>query len=274
LAESELFGHVKGAFTGAHDNRAGKFEVADGGTLFLDEIGELPLSIQPKLLRVLQSGEVQRVGSDRLLRVDVRVIAATNRDLSEEVRAGRFRGDLYYRLSVYPLHVPPLRERRDDIPLLSGHFLDLARARLGVGQLRLTPPAREALRNHDWPGNVRELEHTLLRAALRASEGRRHETIVIDAVHLGLDVSAIPTTAEPGAPTADELSAAALVSQPLRDAVDAFQAQLITRTIAECGDNWAEAARRLGLQRGNLHRLADRLGIRRHAADEPASRSS
>jgi anaerobic nitric oxide reductase transcription regulator len=274
LAESELFGHVKGAFTGAHDHRAGKFEVADGGTLFLDEIGELPLSIQPKLLRVLQSGEVQRVGSDRLLRVDVRVIAATNRDLSEEVRAGRFRGDLYYRLSVYPLHVPPLRERRDDIPLLSGHFLDLARARLGVGQLRLTPPAREALRNYDWPGNVRELEHTLLRAALRASEGRRHETIVIDAVHLGLDVSTTPTTAEPEAPTADELSAAALVSQPLRDAVDAFQAQLITRTIAECGDNWAEAARRLGLQRGNLHRLADRLGIRRHAADEPASRSS
>jgi anaerobic nitric oxide reductase transcription regulator len=274
LAESELFGHVKGAFTGAHDHRAGKFEVADGGTLFLDEIGELPLSIQPKLLRVLQSGEVQRVGSDRLLRVDVRVIAATNRDLSEEVRAGRFRSDLYYRLSVYPLDVPPLRERRDDVPLLSGHFLDLARARLGVGQLRLTPAAREALRDHDWPGNVRELEHTLLRAALRASGGRRHETIVIDAAYLGLDMSATPTTAEPEAPTADESSAAALVSQPLRDAVDAFQAQVITKTIAECGDNWAEAARRLGLQRGNLHRLADRLGIRGHAEDETASRSS
>jgi anaerobic nitric oxide reductase transcription regulator len=249
LAESELFGHVKGAFTGAHDHRAGKFEVADGGTLFLDEIGELPLSIQPKLLRVLQSGEVQRVGSDRLLRVDVRVIAATNRDLTEEVRAGRFRSDLYYRLSVYPLHVPPLRDRRDDVPLLSGHFLDLARARLGVGQLRLTPPAREALRQHDWPGNVRELEHMLLRAALRASEGRRHETIVIDAVHLGLDGAAAP-------------AAATAMTHPLREAVDAFQAQLITRTITECGGNWAEAARRLGLQRGNLHRLADRLGIR------------
>jgi anaerobic nitric oxide reductase transcription regulator len=273
LAESELFGHVKGAFTGAHDHRAGKFEVADGGTLFLDEIGELPLSIQPKLLRVLQSGEVQRVGSDRLLRVDVRVIAATNRDLSEEVRAGRFRSDLYYRLSVYPLHVPPLRERRDDIPLLSGHFLDVARARLGVGQLRLTPTAREALRDHDWLGNVRELEHTLLRAALRASGGRRHETIVIDAAHLGLAPSATPTTAEPAAPVKDESSAAIRVSQPLRDAVDAFQAQMITKTVAECGDNWAEAARRLGLQRGNLHRLADRLGIRRHAEDETASRS-
>ena len=260
LAESELFGHVKGAFTGAQDHRAGKFEVADGGTLFLDEIGELPLAIQPKLLRVLQSGEVQRVGSDRLLHVDVRVIAATNRDLSEEVRAGRFRSDLYYRLSVYPLHVPPLRDRRDDVPLLSGHFLDLARARLGVGELRLTSTAREALRAYDWPGNVRELEHTLLRAALRASEGRRHETIVIDAAHLGLDKLVTPTTAEPVASAGDEQSPTQ-TSHPLRDAVDAFQAQLITKTIAECGGNWAEAARRLGLQRGNLHRLADRLGI-------------
>jgi anaerobic nitric oxide reductase transcription regulator len=275
LAESELFGHVKGAFTGAHDHRAGKFEVADGGTLFLDEVGELPLSIQPKLLRVLQSGEVQRVGSDRLLRVDVRVIAATNRDLSDEVRAGRFRSDLYYRLSVYPLHVPPLRERRDDIPLLSGHFLDLARARLGVGQLRLTPPARDALRNYDWPGNVRELEHTLLRGALRASEGRRHETIVIDAVHLGLDRPTTPTAEEPATPTDEAPSAGTTLSQPLRDAVDAFQAQLITQTIAECGNNWAEAARRLGLQRGNLHRLADRLGIRpRGGEDAAASRST
>ena len=272
LAESELFGHVKGAFTGAHDHRAGKFEVADGGTLFLDEIGELPLSIQPKLLRVLQSGEVQRVGSDRLLRVDVRVIAATNRDLSEEVRAGRFRSDLYFRLSVYPLHVPPLRERRDDIPLLSGHFLDIARARLGVGQLRLTPAAREALRDYDWPGNVRELEHTLLRAALRASGGRRDETIVIEAAHLGLDKLATPTAAEPVAPPSDQQSLVE-TSHPLRDAVDAFQAQLITKTIAECGGNWAEAARRLGLQRGNLHRLADRLGIRPHAEDATASRS-
>lgn len=264
LAESELFGHVRGAFTGAHDHRAGKFEVADGGTLLLDEIGELPVSIQPKLLRILQSGEVQRVGSDRLLRVDVRVIAATNRDLSDEVAAGRFRSDLYYRLSVYPLHVPPLRERRDDIPLLSGHFLDHARARLGVGELRLTPHAREALRAYDWPGNVRELEHTLLRAALRASEGRRHETIVIDTVHLGLDLThAMPSAMdEESAPDADEQAVPATMNRPLRDAVDAFTSKLITDTIAECDGNWAEAARRLGLQRGNLHRLADRLGVR------------
>jgi anaerobic nitric oxide reductase transcription regulator len=252
LAESELFGHVRGSFTGAVDHRAGKFEMADGGTLFLDEIGELPLSIQPKLLRVLQSGEVQRVGSDKTLRVDVRVVAATNRDLEEEVRAGRFRSDLYYRLSVYPLQVPTLRARRDDIPMLSGHFLDCAQERLGIGQLRLTVEARARLREHLWPGNVRELEHTILRAALRAAEGRREDTIVIDASHLGLDP--IPrATSEP------ILEAAP--NQPLRETVDAFTRKLIETTVAACDDNWSEAARRLGLQRGNLHRLATRLGV-------------
>ncbi|MDB4955559.1 MAG: Sigma-54 dependent transcriptional regulator [Myxococcales bacterium] len=249
LAESELFGHVRGSFTGAIDHRAGKFEVADGGTLFLDEIGELPLSIQPKLLRAVQSGEVQRVGSDKTLRVDIRVVAATNRDLSEEVRAHRFRSDLFYRLSVYPLHVPPLRERREDIPLLSGHFLDRAQQKLGVGQLRLNVEARARLRDHGWPGNVRELEHVILRAALRASEGRRDDTIVIHDEHLGID----STDHRVGGPTAPA------VKRSLREAVDAFTQDLITTTIAECDDNWAEAARRLGLQRGNLHRLAARL---------------
>ena len=252
LAESELFGHLRGSFTGAVDHRAGKFEIADGGTLFLDEIGELPLSIQPKLLRVLQSGEVQRVGSDKTLRVDVRVVAATNRDLAEEARAGRFRSDLYYRLSVYPLHVPPLRDRREDIPVLSGHFLDTAQARLGIGQLRLTVEARARLREHAWPGNVRELEHTLLRAALRASEGGRADTIVIDVCHLGLD-------AAPAASTVPAELVGPSAKQPLRAAVDAFTRRLITSTVAECDDNWAEAARRLGVQRGNLHRLAARL---------------
>jgi anaerobic nitric oxide reductase transcription regulator len=252
LAESELFGHVRGAFTGALDHRAGKFEAADGGTLLLDEIGELPLAVQPKLLRVLQSGEIQRVGSDRTTRVDVRLIAATNRDLAAEVSAGRFRRDLYHRLSVFPIHVPALRERCDDIGLLSGHFLDVARDQLGLGELRLSPDARAALRAHAWPGNVRELEHTILRAALRASDGRRRDMIVIDREHLGLD----PPVA---APLPDPLPAA---SQPLRAAVDAFTSRLITSTVAACDDNWAEAARRLGLHRGNLHRLAARLGVR------------
>jgi anaerobic nitric oxide reductase transcription regulator len=252
LAESELFGHVRGSFTGAVDHRAGKFEMADGGTLFLDEIGELPLSIQPKLLRVLQSGEVQRVGSDKTLRVDVRVVAATNRDLTEEVRAGRFRSDLFYRLSVYPLQVPALRDRPDDIPMLSGHFLDAAQERLGVGQLRLTVEARERLRDHLWPGNVRELEHAILRAALRAAEGRRDDTIVINERHLGLDAAQ---------PHGHDPSSESLPKQPLRETVDAFTRKLIAATVAECDDNWAEAARRLGVQRGNLHRLANRLGL-------------
>jgi anaerobic nitric oxide reductase transcription regulator len=251
LAESELFGHVRGAFTGAVEHRAGKFEVADGGTLLLDEIGELPLSIQPKLLRVLQSGEVQRIGSDRLLRVDVRVIAATNRDLWEEVRVGRFRADLLYRLGVFPLHVPPLRDRPDDIPVLSGHFLDLARERLGTGPLRLNAAARKMLREYAWPGNVRELEHALMRGALRASDGvGANATIIIEPPHLGLE----RVTSRP----------AALLSsgtQRLREAVDEFTRHLITEAVADAEGNWAEAARRLGLQRGNLHRLANRLRI-------------
>ena len=245
LAESELFGHLRGAFTGAVEHRAGKFEVADGGTLFLDEIGELPLGIQSKLLRALQYGEVQRIGSDRLLRVDVRVIAATNRDLHEEVRAGRFRSDLLYRLGVFPLHVPPLREHPEDIAVLSGHFLELARERLGVGPVRLTAAARKLLRDHDWPGNVRELEHTLMRGALRASERYREQTVLIDVADLGLD--------RPGA------RKPAASAPRLRDAVDGFTKDLITATVRDCEGNWAEAARRLGLQRGTLHRLAARL---------------
>jgi anaerobic nitric oxide reductase transcription regulator len=254
IAESELFGHVRGSFTGAVDHRAGKFEVADGGTLFLDEIGELPLSIQPKLLRALQSGEVQRVGSDKMLRVDVRVIAATNRDLEAEVHAGRFRGDLFHRLRVYPLHVPSLRERRDDIALLSGYFLDVARTRLGLGQLRLTAEARARLHDADWPGNVRELEHTILRAALRASAGRGRDTIVIDVEHLGLDPARAAAAPVPSAAGGEQ-------GGTLRDAVDEFTRGLIERTVAACDGNWAEAARRLGVQRGNLHRLATRLGL-------------
>jgi anaerobic nitric oxide reductase transcription regulator len=246
LAESELFGHLRGSFTGAIDHRAGKFEVADGGTLFLDEIGELPLAVQAKLLRVLQFGEVQRIGSDRLTRVDVRVITATNRDLDEEVRAGRFRADLLYRLGVFPLRIPPLREHREDIPILSGHFLDVARERLGTGPIRLSPAARRLLLDHAWPGNIRELEHALMRASLRASERYRRQTILIDVDDLGLTSSTSPNHAEGP-------------SRRLRDAVDDFTKDLIAVTVRDCDGNWAEAARRLGLQRGNLHRLAARL---------------
>lgn len=261
IAESELFGHLRGAFTGAVDKRAGKFEAADGGTLLLDELCELPLSIQPKLLRVLQTGEIQRVGSDRALHVDVRVLAATNRDLIEEVRAGRFRADLYHRLSVYPLHVPPLRERREDVPVLAGHFLELARARLGLEQVRLTQDARRRLTLYDWPGNVRELEHLMLRASLRAAEGRRAEVVVVQAAHLGLDAGPVERVGEPVSAPSRALPQPPAKGVTLAAAVEDFRRQMIEDTVAQAGGNWAAAARRLGLDRGNLHRLAQRLGL-------------
>jgi len=169
LVESELFGHVKGAFTGADRNREGKFGLADGGTLFLDEIGELPLAAQSKLLRVLQSQEIQPVGQDQISQVDVRVIAATNRVLQEEVAQKRFRADLYHRLSVYPVTVPPLRARDGDVALLAGYFLELSRRKLGLQQLLLEDNARQVLERYNWPGNVRELEHVIGRAALIAN---------------------------------------------------------------------------------------------------------
>ena len=172
LIESELFGHEKGAFTGATGRQVGRFELADGGTIFLDEVGDLPLKLQAKLLRVLQEGEFERLGSGKTIKVDVRVIAATNRDLMQAVQRGRFRMDLYYRLNVYPIGLPPLRERREDIGLLAEIFLREASRRLG----RLFDPISEevlaALRRYDWPGNVRELQNVIERAAV-ISAGRR-----------------------------------------------------------------------------------------------------
>jgi anaerobic nitric oxide reductase transcription regulator len=250
IAESELFGHTRGAFTGATDVRAGKFEAADRGTLFLDEIGELPLSIQPKLLRAVQSGEIQRVGADHPLHVDVRIMAATNRDLVAEVAAGRFRSDLFHRLSVLRIAVPPLRVRGDDVVMLAGHFLDEARARLGLGRVALAPMARAALGSYDWPGNVRELEHTILRAALRAAGAGRGQSVTIEVEHLALPTRDVP------APCVDDLGGLSLA-----DAVDEFKRRRILRAVEAAGGNWAGAARTLGLDRGNLHRTASRLGI-------------
>ncbi len=172
LYESEFFGHAKGAFTGALRDRAGRFELADGGTLFLDEIGEIPLELQAKLLRVLQEGELERVGDERTRRVDVRLIAATNRDLKAEVDAGRFRRDLYYRLSVFPVELPALRERLEDIPLLADHFLALSARKLGRPKLRLTLANVRELQRYDWPGNVRELQHVIERATITATGHR------------------------------------------------------------------------------------------------------
>ncbi|MDY3551687.1 sigma 54-interacting transcriptional regulator [Gemmata sp. JC717] len=172
LYESEFFGHVRGAFTGAVRDRVGRFELADGGTLFLDEVGELPLDLQPKLLRVLQEGEFERVGEERTRKADVRVIVATNRDLRREAEAGRFRPDLYFRLGVFPIEVPPLRRRPEDVVPLGEHFLEQAAKRLGRPVPKLTPADAERLRGYPWPGNVRELQHVIERAAI-VSAGRR-----------------------------------------------------------------------------------------------------
>ncbi len=171
LFESEFFGHVKGAFTGAIRDRAGRFQLADGGTLFLDEVGEIPLDLQGKLLRVLQEGTFERIGEERTRKVDVRVIAATNRDLKQEVEAGRFREDLFYRLSVYPIDAAPLRERLDDVGLLAAHFLEQACRRLGMPSRRLKQRHVEALQSYPWPGNIRELQNVVERAVIGAKLG-------------------------------------------------------------------------------------------------------
>lgn len=171
LFESEFFGHVQGAFTGALRDRTGRFELADGGTLFLDEVGEVPLDLQSKLLRVLQEGEIERIGEERTRRIDVRVIAATNRDLLQESRERRFREDLYYRLSVFPIKLPPLRERREDVVLLAQHFISLAAQRLGIAPPRLTRAVAQRLERYDWPGNVRELQHVVERALILSRGG-------------------------------------------------------------------------------------------------------
>ncbi|SDS19700.1 nitric oxide reductase transcriptional regulator NorR [Pseudomonas oryzae] len=256
LAESELFGHARGAFSGAAQERAGRFEAANGGTLFLDEIGELPLSIQAKLLRALQNGEIQRLGTDQPRHVDVRVVAATNRKLWEEVREGRFRADLYHRLSVYPVHIPPLRERGRDVLVLAGHFLELNRTRLGLRCLRLSPDAERALLAYPWPGNVRELEHVIGRAALKvlSQAGSRSALLSIEAPWLGLDSAPPPSGAVMPMATAP-------VRESLQQAVERCQRSLIEDALARHRRKWAAAARELQMDPSNLRKLARRLGL-------------
>lgn len=258
VAESELFGHVKGAFTGAIHNRAGKFELADKGTLFLDEIGELSLALQAKLLRVLQYGDLQRIGDDTPLKVNVRILAATNRDLKQAVVEGQFRADLYHRLSVFPIHAPALRERPGDIPLLAGYFCERCRLGLGLEQLRIQSQVLQLLERHDWPGNVRELEHAIHRAAVlaRAEQGSPSPTLEPHHFNLGPTGSSLPadTVSQPASP--------AIAGLGLRAATDLFQRQLIEQTLTAHDGNWAATARALDLDGGNLHRLARRLGLK------------
>ncbi|QJR82389.1 nitric oxide reductase transcriptional regulator NorR [Alteromonas pelagimontana] len=258
LAESELFGHVKGAFTGADRDRVGKFQLANGGTLFLDEVGELSLNIQSKLLRALQGGEIQPVGRDEIQLVNVRVIAATNRNLLAEADKGNFRLDLYHRLAIYPISVPPLKERKSDILLLANYFLERLARKLGFRQLSLTSSAELALQQYSWPGNVRELEHSLSRAAINVQRKKSSEAIVpidADSLSLPFEQTEVPARIEPRAADLQTQSIS------LRDETEAFQRAIIRDALQSNGFNWTAAAEAVSMDRANLARLAKRLGI-------------
>ncbi|MBC8405213.1 MAG: nitric oxide reductase transcriptional regulator NorR [Planctomycetes bacterium] len=267
VVESELFGHIKGAFTGASNERRGKFQVADGGCLFLDEIGELPLSIQPKLLRVLQTGEIQRVGSDRHLHVDVRVFSATNRELVREVQAGAFRADLLHRLDVCRIHTPRLTDMKDDIPLLAGSFCDQARRQLGLGPVRLHSDSPQALMAYAWPGNVRELENVISRAVLKAAKSSaKGEPVWIRPRHLGQDFVKTKSKADSEDRYSHQQLAApdmkAIDGRPLSEQLVEFKRQVILAALKRNHGVWSQAAKELGLHRSNLHNLAARLGLK------------
>ena len=235
--ESELFGHVKGAFTDARTERIGRFELADGGTLFLDEIANIPPRQQAKLLRVLETGELERVGSSKTRRVDVRVLSATNADLHAEAEAGNFRADLLFRLNTVEIHLPPLRERREDIPPLAAHFLARYAQRYRKQISGLDPSAMQTLLAYNWPGNVRELDHTLERAVLMARGPQ------IESADLGLNAARTST------PSLDEMS------------LESVESILIRKALSRSAGNVSQAADALGLSRGALYRRMEKYGI-------------
>ena len=254
LAEAELFGHARGAFTGAQRERKGLFREAHGGTLLLDEIGELDLGLQAKLLRVLQEGEIRPVGEDRAVQVDVRLIAATHRNLPQLTAGGKFREDLYYRLKVVELRVPPLRERPEDIPVLARYFLRRFAERFGVGPLRVPSTLMDELAAHPWPGNVRELENAL-------------EALVALSVDGEIDATLLPTgaTASPGATDASP-------GLTLKQRVEAYERGIIVAALEAAGGNQREAARRLGMSRATLHDKLQKYGWRgARSRDEDAT---
>ena len=238
--ESELFGHVKGAFTDARNERIGRFELADGGTLFLDEIANVPMRQQAKLLRVLETGEMERVGSSKTRRVDARLISATNADLRAEVDAGRFRADLLFRLNTVEIHLPPLRERREDIPPLAAHFLARYVQRYRKQVQGLDTGAIQAMLQHPWPGNVRELDHTIERAVLMARGSQ------IEAADLGLGASRVSGQAGQGL---EEMS------------LESVESILIRKALSRSNGNVSQAAEALGLSRGALYRRMEKYGI-------------
>ncbi len=243
LIESELFGYEKGAFTGAVASKPGRFELAHKGTLFLDEIGDLPREMQVKLLRVIQDQEFERVGGIQTIKVDVRLVAATNRNLQQDVREGRFREDLFYRLNVMPIHVPPLRERKEDIPALLDYFIGKFNRKLGRRIAGADPEVVDLLMDHDWPGNIRELENLAERLVLMA----RGETIVMGDVPAEL-IEAVEARTQAGTP--DEKRS---IKELIREKTEDIEKQMIIRVLEECEGNISKAARQLGLSRRGLH---------------------
>ena len=256
LLESEFFGHTRGAFTGADRARKGLFLEADRGTIFLDEIGELPLELQVKLLHVLEAREIRPLGSEQVRKINVRIIAATNRDLKQMVAEGRFREDLYFRISGFHVTVPPLRERREDIPVLIRYLLARGGERFGVGgKLSLDPDAEEILVGNDWPGNVRELENVLQRATILAEDGR-------------ITVADLPPNITPSQPAG---AAAPTVAGrgSLRDQVRDFEHSLILRAIEDCAGDRRQAAQRLGIGLSSLYRKLEEHDQARPSTDTP-----
>ncbi|MGH7533107.1 MAG: sigma-54-dependent transcriptional regulator [Gemmatimonadales bacterium] len=254
LIESELFGHIKGSFTGAVADRAGKFEQADGGTIFLDEVGDMALSAQAKVLRALQEGIITRVGGARPVTVDVRVLAATNKRLEEEIAAGRFREDLFYRLNVLPIHVPPLRERRDDIPLLTRHFVDVLSRESGTPARTFDAGALEGLARREWPGNVRELRNAVERLLILA-DGKTVTGADVERI-LGMDGAGV--TAADGSDEGGEPGDGSFEQFKL-DAEKSFLAQ----KLREHEWNVSETARALKMPRSNLYKKIERYGLSR-----------
>ncbi|HHI96498.1 MAG TPA: sigma-54-dependent Fis family transcriptional regulator [Thermodesulfatator atlanticus] len=248
LIESELFGYERGAFTGAQTPKKGKFDLADGGTIFLDEIGDMSLSAQAKVLRVLQEKCFERVGGTKTIRVDVRVIAATNKDLLKEIQAGRFREDLFFRLNVIPIRIPPLRERPEDIPLLAETFLEELARHSGLGRKRLSQEALEALMKYDFPGNVRELKNLIERLVIMS----RGETIELE------DLPPEIRTASPSTPRGEEPWFAC---NDFKKARSLFEKEFLKRKLAEYKGNITQTAEAIGLERSYLHRKLKSLGL-------------